>query len=1314
MTLRPAPLAIAFGGGVDLRTDSKQVPTTKLLDLQNCVFTKLTTISKRNGHRALSTLIQDNGGVYSGARGLAERDGEVLLFTDKRAYSYRPSADRWADSGEVAATTATTLPIARTGTYQTQPDVAERHGIRVAAWEDSRGGVWCSVIEAATGRYLLSQTRLDGAALARDPTCLAVGDVLHVLWTRSDLGSIQLALVNPAHPATAPVVSTLTNDLNAGNPSYDAEAAVSAPAGAFAIRPGLVAWAIVGGWRIGYLHPSGVLGSPATGLPSVLTNADAVTGAIALSFDPVFQKIGIVWVTSATTLGGRVLRAGTFNTVASVASLAVTTGVYAKVTSAWGGGAPSGGFGNNLFWAAESSAARSDLCAIDSGSIDGVTGALGAQTRLLGHGLASRAWHDGAALDGVTFDGDVYVMIAHTARFFPYVAALRLSGASGIAAPNAVIVSRLMPGEASGALMRNTGAGTRAWTTHLPNAMPVDLAETDVYSRQHAVCVPYRIQLSSQNGDQFSEQGLKLATVDFLPAYQSVQLGRGLYLSSSMPMHYDGDAWHEADFHCAPDFGFDAAGAPVDMTTAIAIGAAGAIANGAYLYAWWYEAVDAQGELHRGPPSVKMLVTMAGGPKKFTMAIPACRLTRFANVRICVARSPAGATGTDSTLPLFRVTSNDVTVVAGDNRYVLNDPTVDTVSFTDNLDDIALKAREELYTNGGILPNSPAPWHGGIVAVGKSRLFYTDTTDPHLIRYTQQIADDTAIEAPIDLSLRKDPFGGPVTAIGVMDDTVVPFSTTAVYVFAGPGPLADPNANPEANAFTAIELVSTDVGCITATSIGQTPVGLTFQSAKGIMMLTRDRKIVNIGNDVQKFDFQKITHATLIPSAQRIVYLTDSGRSPVWDYNRDSWSTFTNHEGLDAIVLDGLYYYLRTDGRVFVETPKLYLDDNSTITMVIETAWIHFAQYLQSWQRILYAYFLGRFISDHTLVVRYRLDYDESYSPEILNDVNGNWSPSPYGAGAYGAGAYGGAGGAGTRYQRHIHINKRSQAISFRLEDRLTGGYNDAITAIKGATFTHGWLCDEINGGLAPVLGGVTLAASGAGLVYGDPGPRGGGDRAVGCAVSQTGKWDGGALFSVGLADELVVAWVIKWIALPTAFGQVCGNASAAFGNGWSISGTDGTSMTFGLGPGSTFGTAIAGPSAYMVGAWQVGLAVIDRSGLTDISQLGVRELFGTAEVLSVQSSSIDGSAAPSASHFTVGTGDWVPGNDNFRLAALFVGKGPGVAAGLAANLSTALAQFATAVSTGITPGASFELSELLLVGGVLGPVNKIGAARSA
>lgn len=1042
MSIRKGAIPLQFSGGVELRQDPKQVPTAKLLDLQNAVFTRQTTLSKRNGYVALSTEIQDAGGNIVDARGLATRDDERLLFTDRRCYSYRTSNDRWADCGEVAATVATTLPIARTGTMQTQPDVADRLGIRVAAWEDSRGGIWMSVIELATGRVLRSQYQLDAAALARNPRCIAVGDLIHVLWTREDLGQILIAVIGTAIPAAAPVVSVLTSDLSTTSPAFDAISAANAPDVAFDQRPGLIAWNLAGGgWRVGYIAPAGMLGSPLTSLPSVATYTDATSlGAISIAWDGVFGVVAVTWWKGgAETILTRFVNGMDLTSVQRTSSAGPPTSGQRIATAFGAVGADSVPV---LYWATSDQLPVSDKTTLYAGAraqnsddLDGV------YTSLLGHDLVSRAWFDGATLmpdDGANPQtGDVYVMVAHTVRYYPYVAALRISSSS-IAAPDAVIVSRLLPGEAAGSIMRSTGAGTRAATSHLPSVIEVDVADDALYSRTHAVPLLYRIQLSSQNGDQFAEQGIKLATLGFAARYQTAQLGRGLYLASSAPMHYDGDAWHEADFHCAPDLGYsNTTGAPTSLSTLITPLGAGSIPDGTYLYKFWYEVVDAQGELHRGPTSAGILAVMTGGPLAFTITVPTLRLTRYRNVRICVARSEVGATGTDSSIPLYRVTSTDVTVTTGANRFVYNDPTVDSVTFVDALSDADLRLREPLYTNGGILSNAPAPWGGGIIAASKSRLFWTDTTNPNLVRFSQQIAEDTALEAPVDLALAVDPSGGPITAIGTLDDTQIVFKETETFVFGGPGPLADPTAAAEAYSFTAAERVTSDVGCLSSATIGQTPVGITFQSRKGIKLLSRQRQVVDIGNPVEPLGVQNFTRTTLLPDRKAILYLTDTpdGYSLYWDYDRDQWSKFSNHLGIDAIVVDGIYHYLRTDSRVFQETPNAYRDDNSQITLRIETAWIHVAQYLQGWQKILWAYFIGAYQSPHTLSVRCRLDYNETYSPAILCNVNANYTPSLYGDGAYGAGPYGGPQSGGTRYQHRIHINRRCQAISFLIQD---------------------------------------------------------------------------------------------------------------------------------------------------------------------------------------------------------------------------------------------------------------------------------------
>lgn len=1046
MALRKAGVPIQFAGGISTKEDHKSVPATQLLNLENATFIKKTTLAKRNGYTALSTLIDTSSAAYGTARGLAQRGDDLVLFDNFSGYSYRPSANRWSSIGETASVVASDVQLARSGTQQWIPDAATRNGVTAIAWEDSRGGVWCSVVEDTSGRVLLAQNQLD--SLGSMPRCLECGENVLIIWAREATGILMATVINPVTPSATPITAILTNDLDIVTPVYDAcptLGAYDALTGFTTDRPGAIAWSIAGGYRVAYLHPSGVLGSPGNGLPSAATFLDAVTGGIAVAVDKSGAvATAVVWAGDSGGAGrqvhGRFHTPGTLNTATRGAVAlnlgAASTSQAIRLTCEYG--ATTSG-DSMLHWAADHTSTRTDLNFVRAGKAMQSASTFDATTTsLLGHCLLTRAFHDGATQTAATPDGHVYVTVARSVRFFPYAMVIRISGTDGVGSTNTVSVARLVPGISAGAHVRNAGT-TGSAIKHLSSVEDRELTSTQLFARKHRIPLSYRIQLDSSNGDQFSEIGIKLSTCDFNSdtAYQTAELGRGMYLAGACPQLYDADRFVEADYHTAPDWGSDASFVPFnpEPTEFVDATPGGSIAAGTYGYKIWYEDVDAQGEVHPGPVSVQINTVVAAGSSTVTITIPTYRLTRKRNVRICVARSEANATGDPESIRFFRVTGVDPQVNTGSNRYVANDTSVDSVTFVDALSDANLRLREPLYTNGGILSNDPAPWGGGAIAGGKSRLFWTDPSDPNLIRYSQEIRDDFGLEAPVDLTLRCDPYGGAIVGIGVMDDAVYVLKETAIYVFGGPGTAADGGLVTQ-SAFTPPAQVTSDVGCKAPKSIAQTPIGIVFQSSKGIMLIGRGRDITSIGDPVYAFNDQTITRATLLPDRHQIVFLTDDGTTLLFDYERGQWSKFTNHIGVDAVVLDGTYHYLRTDGRVFQETPGVYIDDNSHISMKIETAWIKMAGYLQGWQRVHHALFIGEYVSSHTLRVRYRIDYQDVYSAPIDIAVDADVSGDEFGEAGFGDGAFGGAfPNPGTVYQQRIHINQRCEAITFEVSD---------------------------------------------------------------------------------------------------------------------------------------------------------------------------------------------------------------------------------------------------------------------------------------
>jgi hypothetical protein len=996
LALSPVKIALAFQGGVDTNHDRKQVAPVKVLDLQNAVFTQDTTLIKRTGYRALGRSIEAGGGDYSGALALGSRDNELLTFTAAGTYSYRPLANNHALTGNPLSITAAERPIAKTGTEQSQADAGGQNDVTVAAWVDSRGGIWWEVIEESTGRVLRPPAQL--STVGAQPRVVPAGGVgVHVYFADQAAHVLWVAVIDTTNPTALVAPLQLLTDLSP-NVGYDVcqttlDVVIG---GSTPIAPPAIVWATdVGTIRLGYVDPTGVVGSVTTNLPPPVIAAiftPTPGNTIGIAYSATQGLAYAAWRNDTPTLQAAVwdllLTAAT-----TTAATTVPIGISTRTTAvAWAG--------TRLYLLVEDTTGATSerdtrlwSLYIDV-AIGNAVNVLPAPFPLRGLSAASRIFVDGSV---------PYAYAVHDVPFFSVYLLIRIT--------DGVVVARTMPTAAHGTQVN----GTSIWTS-TASQDPTD-------PRRWRIPLLANVQLQALAG-QFAETGIAWVTLDFADpsAWQNEQLGRGLYLAGAAPSHYDGNRWAEMGFHVAPD----------GVITGTPAAGAGLLNTGTYTYQIWYEETDAQGEVHRGPTSVGTSVALTGGQNQVTITGPMYRCaTGRRSVRVCIARGPVGIAD-----ELFRVTSLDPTTAAAPaNGYIANDPTVDTWTFVDRMSDAVLLLQNPLYTTGGVLSNDPAPMAGGVLAVGKNRLFFTDPADPTMIRYTQELAEGFAAEMAAPLRQRLDPFGGAVTALAIMDGAVYPFRETAVYVVGGPGPLPDPTAQPDTFSFTPGDVVTSDVGCTTPQSIVTTPDGLAFKSAKGWRRIGRDRKVVDIGQDARGFDSQGVSAATLIPRAQRILLLTGdaTGSTLLYDYQRSQWSRFTNHVGIDALILNGLYYYLRTDGRIFVETPGLYKDDNSHIPMVIEMAWLKMAGYLQGWQQIWYAQFVGEYKSAHTLRVRFRLNYELQWSANFDLDVDGNFTASVYGSGAYGAGPYGSTGS--SVYQRRIHIGKPCQAIQFQIQD---------------------------------------------------------------------------------------------------------------------------------------------------------------------------------------------------------------------------------------------------------------------------------------
>ncbi len=1018
MGLQEQHVAFKFAGGIETKMDSKAVPAVRLLGLENGVFHRASSIKKRNGYSLLSRTIDGSASLVEDARRLAARDDELLLFTLTRCYSQQSEIDQWSDAGALIAPLGSERPVVRTGSAQTMPDHAINAGVVAYAWEDSRGGVWWTVEDATSGRIYRApaQAHADG----QRPRCVPVGDVIHIYYAVPALRQIQALIVNPATPGAAASTAIVVEDLDTTNPVYDVCATTKTG------TPAVIAWHehATTNVRIGYVLQGGALGSPANGYTSVSQWALALhaTSPLAIAFDDIgFQIVAVAYVRNDNT--GRV-----FFTNAEIDLPGGSSLMYSGTTDvqrvALTVRRPDGGSSAIHTYAAyeEAAAEPSERFCVVATRI----GAAPLVTQILRSvGLASRAF---------LVDGGPFAVLVHDSTYFNTYFTFRLSDF----AP----VGRHLVASASGAPTRS----------HLSS-----VHVTDSVAR---VTLPDKTRLKSENNDKFSETGLSLVTMDFdsEDTHQTAQLGRGLYLAAACPQHYDSRLWTEQGFHVGPELIVATPGSGGSLTP-----------SSTYEYVVWYEWTDFQGEIHRGPTSVPVSVELGVGDDRVELTLPTLRITRKSNVRICVARSLPGDTSR-----LFRVSSLDPTTEGDVNGYIANDTTVDSVSFTDDMSDDDAREEEELYTTSGILSNDPVPL-GSHVAAGKNRLFFTDAQSGSVVRFSKRIATGFGAEFAPELQHDIDPIGGDITALRVMDDVVFVFKAGAILAFNGDGPFEDgQNASGGlVMGFSSSQLITSDVGCTDPSSIVLTPQGLMFKSAKGIRLLTRSREIAPVGDPVEAYNSQNVRRATVMPDRTAVLFLTDEGSSLYYDYQFGQWSTFTNHEGLDACVVGNTYHYLRANDVVFREAIGEHRDGNARITLRLETAWLHLHEHLQGFQRFWKLLLLGTWVSSHQLAVSHRTNYDEAWSEPHYLDATGDtvsagWitgdSANPigedpitgtaYGEGDYGEGDYGGV--APDVYQWRYGIHEDGQAVQFRFEDFEKAGLAGASFELTEMTIVGG------------------------------------------------------------------------------------------------------------------------------------------------------------------------------------------------------------------------------------------------------------------
>lgn len=432
------------------------------------------------------------------------------------------------------------------------------------------------------------------------------------------------------------------------------------------------------------------------------------------------------------------------------------------------------------------------------------------------------------------------------------------------------------------------------------------------------------------------------ASIDLQSQLGDAEINGLALLAGACPYVYDGSNMVEENFHHGPEIDTSAA-----LTTS---GYQLPNATASYTVCFTLGWEDAQGNWHESAPSNQRTFSVTGGSGNYYIPTSAVVLppTQKANYQVIMYRTKA--LGTDTSL--YLASKLDGTFVTSDTE----------------LDD-----GEQLYTAGGVLPNTPAPACRHI-SVFQKRLVLAGCGDGSRVYWSKQTTPGYGVEFSSDDPTHQTQVPsdkGRVVGTKELDGRLVILCENGVGVIGGQGPAPTGTSG----QYSDFESVITETGCSwdSPKSIVRAPEGVWFRSPFGLRLVSRALSLAR-GQDGKQAgaEVDSLVSGTVVAVAgdtkQQIRFYQSSGTVLVWDYQWGQWSRFTGFANVDACYADDRFYHLSNYSttspllRYTSNTTYVDVDDantsNSLFQMTIETPWLSFAG-IQGFQRVYRLLVLG-------------------------------------------------------------------------------------------------------------------------------------------------------------------------------------------------------------------------------------------------------------------------------------------------------------------------------------------------------------------
>lgn len=412
-------------------------------------------------------------------------------------------------------------------------------------------------------------------------------------------------------------------------------------------------------------------------------------------------------------------------------------------------------------------------------------------------------------------------------------------------------------------------------------------------------------------------------------------------------------------------------------------------AGGTFNYRAHYEWMDRKGQIHRSAVSPIYPGTSDGAGEAVRHWVPCIHKGEYDKLD-----GPAATPGKTHTtrISIFREWTDGLYHKIGQVTGTDNDITVPYIQILDQSWDIS--ANEILYVEGGILEDYMPP-ESRLCIVRQNRMFIVSDEDRELIWYSKTKVPGLGIQFS-PLLTRRISAGGEIIALSELDEKIIIFKENEIHAFTGRGP--EPTG--QGPQFSDTFQVTTDVGCIDRRSVVKTDKGIIFQSRKGIYVLTRGLEVQYIGAEVESYiDNAAVWKAIEYQNRNQVRFLLSSGDMLVYDTLVNQWSVFTAAAWTatflqDSVIWGTTHHFLDNTGLVHEETAS-FTDNGVYVPLRIETSWIKLAD-VQGFQRLDWISLLGDWRSAHNLNIQVFVDFVEGALPVYTKQIAAGSLFGPY------------------------------------------------------------------------------------------------------------------------------------------------------------------------------------------------------------------------------------------------------------------------------------------------------------------------------